>query len=1703
MDLEFPDIDIDHLLDTTTALEDGFLAPYKQIPMPKINGRVKERRIRLAERIAQGDDLIRQVKQLQAQNKKLADLQRTAQEVTDLYQKEKQQRLELQKKSQQLGDRCAELEKELDAQVIIGENLQEELEKRALPVDAKEVLGILLQLEQRLGDDAGLVRRDQNIVKKLKDYCKTANISMPTPKSPSPRNKRRSQATQTDAGPVPEKPILCSVAVQVENLIQTRDQSMQFKATTTTRGTTTASFIKKCHVGTTFPEPKPMPNVQQILDEMLSWRDEPLGPLSPLCDFPLEVEEQHMPATVSVATSTTLCNIHREIDFISEVPPQIKVSASRPPSRTMLDSVKEEARSSRELAKELLNFLPQNQSCLANLPPQAFEELWQVFGQMVLGLLQRRPSPPTVSQADFTRWLYELYEGTQCQPEENSSNSASKKDFSASTECMDVGLDPIIASPNISHGGDITPIRLPPKPKERKRKSKKRQAAASLIKPIAKRTCQEMKPAEDHPGNTQESVKLVEEQEPETAIQFLSNLNTFNMANCDNLDNMELDEEEMYLLQLTSKVTRQAEQEQATEGECVSHFPTLPKVLADTESSLKDDMELEHFNGITCKETDGKPDENLEHTANTENLEDSGGITCQETEGKPEENLPTLPDLFTEETDLPLSTCPKLKNKQKDKTIITSLPDLSTEVLNPSEPVLGSADFDMENQPKGKANTTNFLKEPPSSLDTSFNGSDSQKESNLCEKQLPSEETDSDLNSEKVFSDQEHPAFITEAIPEVDKNVYSSDSDSEDYTMQSVTGSLLDSNSCKSNKSKGRTLVDSKRSISYLFGSDSESEASEEQLPKEDTESEEDVSESESEIAETKTSFMDSEEEFNRSDSDSSEQKLPKEDTELDAAESEEDLSLSESEASEQELLEEVTKWSPIASKDEFYDKVSESESCKKLLPKQETKWRPIESEEEASKQQLPKEDTESDPIESEEDVSQGKSESSKQKLLKEASSEYKSESCKKLLSKEETKLPPEESEKELLDMEASSESFKEPLAKEHNSANIKTFNETDDKPEYKENKLNKKQTLKTNITDLPLVVAENHADQTELIPSLNRDSNSDLQKKEKLLSTQISSPALSSNDDSGDEDKLVIDAELPPSITSKDSPSTVTSKRKRTLSEIKSPPTPGEGRLTRQRAKQMLLEEKSQTENRISLVEQIRRQLQQALDKSEPLRRDPAPAKAVKQFQQTLSKLEPLKTDPAPAKSVEKFQPAVNKSEPPKGIYSPDPAKSKKNPDEPEQSFGSYEESPASPCAEPLDDNVDSIPEIPLEQPNGLQYGGQPKSIIEHVIDEYKAQPKLSQLRRKTLGKSQQKLCSSIGKYLEESLDLEDFSLEVYKLTKDEAVIVNALVVVITKMGIEGNPLQRLISALNYFKFMPRFLAELEERLFRNTKERPPTELAMKYVKLYLEAVSNTARVTQEYTNPARLLLAKLLYHYEQDMPETVLAVLRQFPTALPHREERQYDHSDPLITVIKHLLMSRTYDMQDPDGAERLLLSKLRFEYHYQPFEPSKQQVLENLVEKLKAGRSLEQLGYAFALFCRRSPHLKVVDLVTEHLMPLATSYCDLAQDESYDDRLVAVLQCISMVLKPLPLDTDISALVGLVKRLIVAVPRPGVQQAAVQACLRLQRFGFQTIRDALQNYRPKYPLDPLTRAMLRCFAERRKQYHILATKGICARK
>ncbi|KAH8316556.1 hypothetical protein KR067_010145, partial [Drosophila pandora] len=1311
---EFSDINIDQLLSEPAPLGNGVISSYKQIPTPKINGNAKGKRSLLAERIAQSDDLIRQLKQLQTKNKQLTDLQQTAKEVTELYQKEKQLRLELEERSNKLAAKCGELEKQLDVQVATCENLQDELQEKGLPVEAKDVLGILMQFYQRLGDDCGLGRRENNIMKKLKDYCKTAEIPVPPPRSPTARHKRKSpqngvnQSTQTDQEPVKEKPLVCSVGVQVGKVVETRSQGSQYKRTTTTRGTTTACFIEKRDVGTCFPEPVLSPKVRQILDEMLSWRtDKVISPLSPLSPIS---EVQEICSAVSVATCTTLCNIQREIDYMPEVPSQIKVSASRPPSRAMMDGIKEEARYSlgnKELAKELLNFLPQNQSCLANLSPQAFDELWQVFGQMVLGLLQRRSIQQSASNADFVSWLHELYESTESYPTEVCTNTTNKKgkiakklavsgiiqtnlllDFSSGTDCVDIGTDPIVLSPNISYGGNVTPIRIPPKPKERKSKQKKRKATSS-VKSSPKRKCLEADVLEDQNNEKNKPVDKEDhnEQVPETAIQFLSNLNTFNMANCDNL-NMELDEEEMYLLQLTTNSKSQGPKQISRDGE------------AGDQDQADDDPRK---------------------TA-PERLEESLCLSDSTS------NSPELVDLSL------------------------SLSDSFSD--SPNHLVVSSCSGDSKS-------------DVPESLD------------------VPTCLADSKL---------EAPESLEESL--------------------------------------------------FLSDSSTDSEA-------------ENVS--------------------NNND-------------------------------------ESMGERGPMDMDDIQLDKYLSSE-----LPSSAPRTTSVER---------------------------------------------------------------------------------------NSGDNVKA-------PEVESSALPVLRSTTKNVYG-----SSDDSDNPRLVIDESAESMSDWEKTPSPLSD---SPKLKRN--------------------------------------IKAVSSLLEVRMTRSRAKQ--LEQKLDADGRTSLVDQIRKRLKHSLPsdlEGRPLASDVLPKVAEEHVAE--GQLSNVNTTP------EELPRKKDKScpEPSRVIISP----------------------PASPPPEPIEEHDEPI-DIPLEQDMCQRIKG-PPLLISHVIYVSRNQEQ----RKLPEEPDKRKLNETLDRYLKDTMylnsTLRDLEDNIKKETNNEVEIVDAMITVICKIGFEANPMIRLMNALQYFDFTERFMLRVELRLFRFVKDRPQTAMAMTYVRLYLKMASMMGHVE----NPARLLLAKILYHYDKDMPVLVLELLTQFPTVIPHREQREYDHSDPLITVIKHLLMTKKYDMTDPESPERLLLSKLRFEYHFKTFEPTANQVLENLVEKLKAGR-LEQLGYAFALFCRRSPYLKIEDTVLgEHLMPLAASYCDLAtRSEDYDDRLQSLVQCMSMALKSLPIETDIAVCVGLFKRLLVAVPRPAVQQAVVQAILRLQRFGFMHVSDVLQNYRPEYSLEPLTRAMLRSFAERRRKY------------
>ncbi|XP_060658156.1 little elongation complex subunit 1 [Drosophila nasuta] len=1402
------------------------------------NRKSSKKRSLLAERIADSDELVRQLKQLQGNQQQLNDLRRSAGEVTELYQHEKQQREELERRLTERNQRCSELEKQLDVQQLNSENLQEQLKVRALPVDAKDMVTIFMQLTQRVGGEdspaSGLLRREQNLMRKLKEYCKTCKIVIPpAPAIKSPPAKRSkatcgtaiaTQATQPNELPS-KKPEMCSIAVQSENVaVATRNQGTQHKYMTTTRGTTTASFIKKHDVGTCFPEPKAPLSVQQILSDMLTWSSSSQRPLSPIGDLQPEPD---VVSTISLGTCTDLCNVLREIDYLPAVPADLKRSTSRPPSRA---SVKDELPTTptlgaygHHMAKELLNILPHNQSVLTDLPPHVFNEIWQVMGQMVLVVLQRRSTnaapatptptpvptpPPTISQADFSSWFDALHESS-LNLAMSSNKDHAEIDVPAEEETvggMDIGTDPIIMPPP----NELTPIKLPVRPKFRMKSRIKPKPKKKKRRVVIKTKSSAKKQQSENDCKTVDTA--------DSAVYFLSNLNVFKSSNCDILD-IQLDPEEQRLLEMTS----------ATEA-----FKQTVDCQEETPQRV-------------FSSTSGQSQIN-ENSADKENILQ-----------KPKNSLQST------------SIVPEIQADNRQFSILEFTQDRSQSMhtisscQNETQPTLDEVDTAPSHLLK---DTTSCILQ--SSIQTSAHNN--QKESTAAneKKSYDGKTLDKEVPTEKLSLTFCQPKQLTKSLVEikedsVNKHWMSQNTViisphrekvestlNEDKTSKDEESSTEDHSQCVLSASTYNTRVRS------LFGSDDDSD---------NEQFEEDSS------SFTSKCFQYS----------------------------------NQSESSREDWDDEQPAVCP-----------EEKNTLSSTLK-------------EAVNNSLTESDVE------------------KPKLL--AHSE---------------------------DLQQCS-----PPSFNYKNQQMSSFDAHPNSP-----LLHYNAEMHVNFSDV-----ESIGSGCDLVIDDGNlpDGDTDCQSEEPIQ------------------------------------PVPVVNRKRKASSSSRLEYQPVEKRLTRSQAKQLLVESAN-------------------VDNSNP-------------------------------------QPS-------------------------DTTFSS----PMSPVAATDCEGSDLAPiEIPLQSPGEEELNArEPKALLSYVVNEVKAIAKQCG-KRPQQQQSVEQLKLKVVDYMINFKELETSCFE--SLNRDESVACN---VIINAYGTDEakienvNALERLMLVVRRIQLqnnslIPRLMSVLEQRIF-TLKERLNTQTSHKYLRLHLHLIAMQKSLTvrgQSFVNPARLLLAKILYHYKNDMTLLVLEVLNHFPTVLPYREERGYNHADPLITVIKHLLMGHKYEVQDAEGADRALISKLRFQYHFQPFEPTKQQVIENLVEKLKAGR-LDQVCYAFALFCRRATPTQVLKGVLEaHLLPLANSYCDLCmQSEEYDARMEALLQSISMIVKQMPLgqQIDIINYIALFKRILVAVPRPRVQQAAVQAILRTQRFGYGFALDALQSYRPNYQLSPMTRAMMRSYAERRRQYQLHKKAPFC---
>ncbi|XP_039954975.1 little elongation complex subunit 1 [Bactrocera tryoni] len=440
--------------------------------------------------------------------------------------------------------------------------------------------------------------------------------------------------------------------------------------------------------------------------------------------------------------------------------------------------------------------------------------------------------------------------------------------------------------------------------------------------------------------------------------------------------------------------------------------------------------------------------------------------------------------------------------------------------------------------------------------------------------------------------------------------------------------------------------------------------------------------------------------------------------------------------------------------------------------------------------------------------------------------------------------------------------------------------------------------------------------------------------------------------------------------------------------------------------------------------------------------------------------------------------------------------------------------ESPNSPPTETVSENllVDSqiTPTIPLEMNRSHYPSSQINSVLQKFIKKYSFELFATITGKRKENEVESKITLQIADFLNKTRDQVDvtastLAASLLEQMLDCEMLASLIIEQICKaprpeieLNCElarvppkyiGTHLRLILIVLRHLQqkrpeIIAAVLQKIENRLFSylwNEKLSLNTILNLTQLYLIVIPLHNAAH------NPARLFIAKSLYYHNKRASPMIYEVLCWYPTTLPHRDESNYDKSDALITVIQHLLMCTTYNMDTKDLRHRELLSMLRFEYHFEPFKPKAPEVLTNLVTKLKSGK-LTNLMYAFAIFCKRN--LKLVDiLLQQQLLPLAEEYYTRVQHTNeYDERIAVLMDCISAVVKPLPLTTDVSVYFSIFERFLCAVQRPVVQEAAVLAILRFQRFCQTRCFHALANFKPHYPLQMVTTNALKTFVHRK---------------
>lgn len=344
-DFDFSDINLDFLQSTPPKNSTSV----KRIPTPVHNESRTKRRIEWAKKVANVDQLLKEIQKLKCENQQLQnqlkDFQKSALDIQDLYTTEKRNHVAKAKALEELQRKYDKADTELVVKSLKCDQLQACLSnEKERPLDYNDLVVKYLKLVHKFDSEDGVRGyHDRSIIEDLKQYCAKFKLKIHIPagtKSKTQKLSKEDASIQCELlldTPIITKPErkcqstqcqveLCNQETQHNDTtsrstisktqstqchVELRSQGTQHISTMTTRSTTTSCFIKFRSVGTNFPEIHSQPAVDDILKEFAPWQN--ITPISPLID---QLNEEVRKSYKTIGTCTWLCNIRRPIDFI-------------------------------------------------------------------------------------------------------------------------------------------------------------------------------------------------------------------------------------------------------------------------------------------------------------------------------------------------------------------------------------------------------------------------------------------------------------------------------------------------------------------------------------------------------------------------------------------------------------------------------------------------------------------------------------------------------------------------------------------------------------------------------------------------------------------------------------------------------------------------------------------------------------------------------------------------------------------------------------------------------------------------------------------------------------------------------------------------------------------------------------------------------------------------------------------------------------------------------------------------------------------------------------------------------------------------------------------------------------------------------------------------------------------------------------------